>query len=305
MRIASIDVGSNTVLLLIAEWEGNEIKFVKNEYRIPRLSKNLSLTGRISEESKTKFFSVLNEYMGIIAQFHCEKILCSATAAMRKAENSGEIIKEVKEIFGIEIEVIPGEREAEYSFLGATSTFPGKDNYAVLDIGGASTEIITGNPKKITYKQSFPFGAVTLTEEYLNEFPYKNNNLTELENFIKKSFETLPLNLKSRSFPIAVAGTPTSLVGIKLGLDDYIEEKVDGAFLTKDDLNKFINYFTKTSPLRLLEDNPVFLEGRSDVILAGTMLLKEFLLKSGSDMVNVSGRGLRYGMVIDYVNSLK
>ncbi len=305
MRIASIDVGSNTVLLLIAEInEKYEINYIKNFYRVPRISKNINKHRIIDEKSIERLLNVLSEYKQIIESYECDNILIKATAAMRIAQNGEEIIKIVSDKLGFDIEIIDGELEAYYSYLGAISTFEKKDNYIVLDIGGASTEIIYGGPEKISFKKSFPFGAVSLTEKYLSSFPYNSSEIEKLVDEIKFNFSSVNLQYSDLYFPIAVAGTPTSLVAIEKNLSDYNENDIDGACLTSEIINNFSVEFNLSSPASLIEKYPKFLEGREDVIYAGTLILKSFSEIFDYRNIYVSGRGLRYGIIIDYVNKM-
>lgn len=305
MNIASIDIGSNTVLLFIAEIEERtkNFKTILNKYEAPRLGKGLKNNGNISDESIKKLLDVLTSYKNTIDEYNCKIILCTATNAMRVAKNSKEIISRIKTELDINIEIITGEKEAELSFLGASTALPGVDSRMVLDIGGGSTEIIYGSDEKINYKKSFPYGAVNLTEEFIhNEIPTKVE-LESLEKFIRKSFSEIS-GIVTPSIPlIAAAGTPTSLSAANLGLRYYDEALVEGSVLTIMDLERFILEFSSLSPADILNKYGKILSGREDVILAGTIILKTVSEILTNEKIYVSGRGIRYGSVINYIRN--
>ncbi len=304
MTIASIDIGSNTVLLLIAEVNkiSNEFKTILNRYEAPRLGKGLTDSGNISEESIEKLICVLSAYKKLINQYNCSVILCTATNAMRIAKNSEEILRRVKDEFHINIEIITGEREAELSFLGASTVLPNTQNKIVIDIGGGSTELIYGNFSRIFYKKSFPVGAVNLTEQFIHNNIPDEQELKSLENSVKNIFKELKGIFPSSTPLIAVAGTPTSLSAINLSLTDFDEDIVEGSQLTLTDINKFIDEFSLISPSEILNRYEKIISGREDVILAGTFILRSVMDIIGNDRIYISGRGIRYGSVIDYLH---
>ena len=146
MIIASIDIGTNTVLLLVAEVDTvtKKINSLRNVQRIPRIGKGLSPGRRISKDSIALFYSTLSEYRDIINQFRCEKVLVSATNAFRIASNKEELVSQIKEKFGFDVHVITGEEEGKFAYLGAISDYHEENNTLVIDIGGGSTELISG-----------------------------------------------------------------------------------------------------------------------------------------------------------------
>ncbi|MBU0474517.1 MAG: hypothetical protein KKF62_10165 [Bacteroidetes bacterium] len=299
MKIASIDIGSNTVLLLIAEVNGSEIIPIINEYRIPRISSGLSKIGIISEESITKLFEVLTEYKSIINEHNCDKIIVNGTQALRIAGNSKQILDDIKSQFNFDLNIISGETEALYSFKGALSSFTGSSNYIMIDIGGASTEIVFGNRNEIFFKKSFPIGVVVSKEKYLLTNPPTDREITNYKKELNKIFNELTEIDFQNSQIIAVAGTPTTLAALKLGMEEYSESKIEQSIITETDLNYFINKFKKLSYLDIKYHYSPIIVGREDVILAGTIILEYLMNLFKSDKLYVSGRGLRYGALIE------
>lgn len=304
MNIASIDIGSNTVLLLIAEINPTspEIKTILNKYEAPRLGRGLKKDGNISDDSIKKLLDVLSSYKKIIDEYSCETVLCTATNAMRVAKNSEEIIKKVKSDFDIDIEIIPGEREAELSFLGASSSIPEVKRKIVVDIGGGSTEIIFGENEEIIFKKSYPVGAVNTTETFIHQQPPNENEIKELKIYVQNTFAELKEILPKGMPLIAVAGTPTSLSAINLKLTEYVDDKVEGSRLSLEDIDYLISEFSFLTPEEILDKYDKIIKGREDVILAGTIILKTVCELSGNSEITVSGRGIRYGLIVDYLN---
>ena len=184
MTVASIDIGTNTILLLIAEvnLETGNIKTVENSYRIPRIGKGLLLGNPMPDENVKRMFTVVSEYSEIIKKHKCEKVLVTGTNALRIAINTPSIIRKLKEKFGYELNVISGKEEAKLSFLGATNSYNENKNLLVIDIGGGSTEIILGKGREIHFSKSYPVGVVTLTEKFFKSDPPAKK---DIESFVE------------------------------------------------------------------------------------------------------------------------
>ena len=298
MRIASIDIGSNTVLLLIAEIVNSEIIPIVNEYRIPRISTGLANSGVISEESIEKLYDILADYQSIIKNQKCEKVIVNGTQALRVAKNSEIILSEIKNRFGLELNIISGETEALYSFKGAISSFTDGDNYSMIDIGGASTEIVLGNRDEIYFRKSFPIGVVTSKEKFLKTNPPTENEINNFRNELETIFDELSKIDFENSAVISVAGTPTTLSALKQRLTDYSDSKIEKSILTKTDLEYYVSEFKKRTYTEIETDYSPMVTGREDVILAGTLILDYLLEMLKKDKLFVSGRGLRYGAIL-------
>jgi exopolyphosphatase / guanosine-5'-triphosphate,3'-diphosphate pyrophosphatase len=307
MNIASIDIGSNTVLLLIAEISDNtgNFKTIKNLYRAPRLGKGIDSTGEISSESLNKFYEVLEEYSSEIKTYNCEHVLVKATAAMRKAANREDIKAFVKNKYDIDIDIIPGDKEAQLSYLGAASILPEVSKKLVIDLGGASTEIIYGEEDNIKFRKSFPIGAVTLTDKFINNELITPEETEQIKNYCNEMFHELPSIIPASMSAIAVAGTPTTLSCIKQGLKKYTEEKVEGSVLTIGEFNSLKNELSKLTPAERLNAYGEVISGREDVILSGVIILSHIAEILELKEYHVTGKGIRYGAVVDYLNENK
>ena len=305
MNVASIDIGSNTVLLLIASINEKTLLPIINIYESPRLGKGLLIGGVILEDRISELMQILKKYKRIIKEYNCTKTILTATNAMRIASNSDDIIQRVKNELGFEIAIIPGEEEAVLSFMGASSSFTELKEKIVIDIGGGSTEIIYGNQSGVIYKHSFQTGVVSLTENFIGAFPYSNNSLIKTENHLSNLFKELNLNIPKGKTTIAVAGTPTTLSCIKQNLKFYDEDKVEDSFLTSADLNELHHKLGLLSGSEIKTNFGAVVNGREDVIFAGTLILDFLRRMLKVDGIYVSSRGLRYGNIIRYINNIK
>jgi len=300
MNIASIDIGSNTIILLIAKIVNNNIIPIFNEYRAPRISEGLNISRNISEIKIFELLKILKDFQKIIDNYGCERTIAFATNAFRIAKNSNQIINEIKTKIGLEIITITGEKEAGLSYFGAISDFPFQNNL-VIDIGGGSTEIIFGNKSNFSYLKSFPIGVVNLTERFVTSLPATDSEIADVEIQIDNHFDSLP-ELSDQYHIIAVAGTPTTLSCIKQGLKTYDEALVNCSTLSFDDLLRIKEKLKKLDRNQIIKNYGSVVIGREDVLLTGLLILQKLLERYKIRTINVSGKGIRYGAIIDYLN---
>ncbi len=298
MKIASIDIGSNTVILLIVEIKDNNILSEKNYFRIGKLGKNLTKGGLISTEKIGILFQIIEEFFTIIKKNICDEILITATNALRIAANGNEIANFIFNNYGIKVDIIPGYLEAEYSFIGASFNYSNNNmDNLIIDIGGGSTEIIIGNTKEILFKKSFQIGTVSLTDKFINGEKPNTDEVFSMENFARKSFSELSQYSNWDLSAIGVGGTPTSLSGMLNKIFVYDENKIEGAVIHKKELNNLSSALSKLTSSEILEKYKTMVEGRNDVIFASSLILKNLLEILKLNEIIVSGKGLRYGVV--------
>lgn len=305
MKIASIDIGSNTVLLLICNInENNNLETILNEYRMPRIAKGIKKGENISEEKISEFIKVMDEYVEIIKKFNCEKVLTTATASLRLAANSNTIINLVEKKYGFKIKVISGEEEAKYSYLGAKTSFQkDKNETVVIDIGGASTEIIYGNDTKIKYSNSFNIGSVKLTERCIKSDPPNEEEIKKMYLTLDDIFSELPEMIPAETKVICVAGTSTTISSINLGNRQFDEDEIEASVVTNGELLKIIHEMKLKTNMEILHDYGEVVKGRNDVIFAGAIIMEYLMKKLKSDKFFISGKGIRYGAVINYLKT--
>lgn len=282
---ASIDIGTNSCRLLIAEMneERNKMNFcIDRQLEVVKLGEGVNKNKKLKKDAIDRAITTLKKYKSTIENFKIteENILCFATSATRDAENKDEFIERVKKDANINIKCISGEEEASYSFEGVISDIDEEfknDNYVVVDIGGGSTEFIFGNKKYgIIKSKSIDIGCVRITEEFFSE-NYSNENIIyankKIENTFKehKAFFDTIKNTKDFIL-IGVAGTITTQISVRDKMKEYSAEKINGSILSIEDIFNNIELFSDEK----LRTNIVGLDKkREDVILAGTLILLE------------------------------
>jgi exopolyphosphatase/guanosine-5'-triphosphate,3'-diphosphate pyrophosphatase len=298
MIVASIDIGTNTVLLLIARIDkGNcSIHPLYEEQQMPRLGKGLKPNGEIEKDKVELLTQILSEYQKTIIDHNCEKIIVSATNALRIAKNSKEIIQSIKSKFNFEVNVISGELEAEYAFLGAVSSIKDFSTALIIDIGGGSTELIFGNQNEILYKKSFSIGSVSVSENYLLQSPPQKTELKKLEDHFFLLFKEIK-NKLTPAVTIGIAGTVTTLACMIKNVKQFDAELIEGSKFTKIELDDLIKNLLELNPEQILDQFGEVLKGREDIITGGAIILANLMDKINSNEIFVSSRGIRYGAI--------
>ncbi len=292
MRIAGIDIGTNTILMTIADYDGIDLKLIRDEHSLARLGQDLNQTGVISKQALDRAVKILENYKLICENLNVDLINAAGTSALRDAKNSGEVLKILSETLNNNIMVLRGSEEAKISFLG---TVEDDQESMVVDIGGGSTEIIHGKESNIFNYISIQMGAVRLAEKYFLPHPPESANIQLAITSIWQDLDSVKFGCDDCKL-YAVAGTPTTLAAISLGLKDYDREKVHLYKLSKNKINQLVDLLFKTSLNDIIEKfgvNPM----RADVISAGGLILKLIMEKLEKDSVIVSANGLRFGLI--------
>lgn len=304
MTVASIDIGTNTVLLLIAEIdiENEKIKTISDLHRIPRLGKGLLAGEKIKKEKIDLFLEIMSEFHKIIVKHKVNKIIASATNAFRIASNSDEIIRIVKDKFNIDIEIISGEEEAFYSFLGATSGIKKLEEALVIDIGGGSTELFFGNRSNLEFRKSYQIGTVSATEKFFPNLPPEQPQIDELNTFLQNTFNEIS-GFDAPKIVSAVAGTPVTLFSMIHKIMNYDAPKIENKYLYLDELENLSEIINKLNPSEVENNYGDILKGREDIILSGCYILLNIMVLLNLDKVMVSSKGIRYGAIANYLQN--
>jgi exopolyphosphatase / guanosine-5'-triphosphate,3'-diphosphate pyrophosphatase len=306
-RRTSIDIGTNTMLMLIADYDATQHKIstVLDIQRIPRLGKNVDKERNIMPESISKAIVILNEYKKISEENDSETIRATATSFIRDAHNKEEFISAVKSATGIEIEILSGNDEAKWTFIGGVydKLNNGNNNITTIDIGGGSTEISTAfgfdNIRSLGAGiecKSLNIGSVRINEKFLSSHPPSYENLVLAEQFINEHLNDLDFAIDGSSL-IGVAGTVTTLGAIKLELDRFEADKVDNLVINIHEIEKILGMLIpmKLEEIYLMGD---YMEGRADIVIPGILILKCFMKKFVLNDVRISTKGLRYGILL-------
>ncbi|XWN38398.1 MAG: Ppx/GppA phosphatase family protein [Balneola sp.] len=300
---AAIDIGTNTVLLLVAEEQENGFKILHEEQRMPRLGKGVDVNKRLSYQSMERVTEVIKEYKNILSTRFPEvsEVIVTATSAVRDASNRNEFIDVVKEEAGFEIKLLSGDQEAEYTFQGALTVFDEEvtGDVFVLDIGGGSTEVALGRDGELINMHSFDMGCVRFTERFLIQDPPFQEQIRECRQVVKNMFDAKNFKHKKDIRAVGVAGTLTSLGAIDLQIDEYDPELLNGHLIVREKLRKVIEIFSAHTHEQLLKLSPKVLKGREDVFLAGLLILEGFLNYTDLEEIRVSTGGIRHGALLN------
>ena len=301
MRIATIDIGTNTILMLIADVSADgALTVVREEHVIARLGKGVDGLKRFTPETFTKALGYLDRFRGIAKALLAERIIACGTSAFRDASNSGEFIAFIRQKLGIEIEVLSGHREAELTYQGAVSESlveNEQQSFAVLDIGGGSTELTAGIGTNLVSMESLDIGCVRLTERYLKNSPPTETALNEAASEII-SWTGGFHRLEPQTRLLGVAGTVTTLAAMELNLKTYDPNRVSGRYISSQTIDRYANTLSTMTVPEMVRTYPQIQEGRADIILAGLLILRECLKQIGAGGIVASDRGLRYGMAL-------
>lgn len=293
MKVAALDLGTNSFLLLIVEEDRKGLRRVlHDESVIVRLGEGLLQSGRIKEEALVRAEACLSAFRETLDHHQPIVVQAVTTAAARDAENAQEFLS-LCEDYEIPVVTLTGDEEARMSYFGAVPADE-KNPCCVIDIGGGSTETIVGLKGKIQFAKSLSYGAVKMTEKFILQQPTPVQQITALRTHLQKISEETWAQVEALSPQkiIAVAGTPTTLAACVLGKFDA--DRVEGFRLSKSDLQKWIEIFAELSIEEKKSRYP--LGKRADVILAGSLILYEFLNRIGSEEIFVSTKGIRYGL---------
>jgi len=300
---ASIDIGTNTALLLVADVDNGNLSVVQEEQRVPRLGKGVDRDGILSSESIEQVVKVIGEYQNLLSRDYPEvkQAIVTGTSAVRDASNREELVKAIKDETGWSLRILSGEEEAEWTFAGALSMLSEEhknQKSVILDIGGGSTEVALGADHTVNDRFSFSMGSIRFTERYLTGDPPSKPEIERCREVIRREFETHPFSISQDVQAVGVAGTVTSLAFILLNLAEYKPEQISNYLLQKNEVEQFIDYFSSHTVRQALEKWPVVMEGRADVMLAGLLILEGFLSKYSLDSIRVSTGGIRHGAVL-------
>ncbi|MBN9400117.1 MAG: Ppx/GppA family phosphatase ['Candidatus Kapabacteria' thiocyanatum] len=292
---AGIDIGTNTMLMVIGRMDGNDLVVMRDEHSIARLGEGVDATGTISEAAVVRGCDILGRYAAIIRDMGVSRVRAVATSAMRDATNATEVRHRLEQALGWPIDVIDGEEEAGLTFIGTVGT---DDRPAtVIDIGGGSTEFVKGTGGVVSASRSIDIGAVRCTERYLGTLPADRDAILKARGEIRTMISDIVTLIGDAGRLVGVAGTPTSLAAVDQGLASFDASRIDGYVLTAvrvhDRAEELLRY--TLDEVRAL---PGVHPQRADILPAGALLLDEAMSVLGADSVTVSTRGLRYGVLL-------
>ena len=303
MKLATIDIGTNTTLLLVASVEGQTLEVLADRAEITRLGRGIGQQGALAPDAIARTLAALRDYAALARQ-HGASVAAVGTEALRRAPNAAAFLGPAAEILGTEVEVIDGEREAALTFRAVAASFAdaGQGRLVVVDIGGGSTEIVLASDGEVGFRVSLPLGSVRLTEAYVRSDPPTAAEQTAIAAAIDAAIASVPLPAPPAAL-VGVAGTVTSLAAMSLELASYDPARVHGYRLSRADLARQVARLaasTQAERERMIGLDP----RRADVIFAGALILDRIAAAAGAGDIRVSDRGIRWGLLYELAQSL-
>lgn len=295
MRVGVVDIGTNTVRLLVADVDGVSVVDVHRESVVVGLGTGVDTAGRFDPEAVARALASIERFGHLLDASGVVRRRAVATSASRDAADSGEVLARMAGVLGVEPEVVTGAEEAALSFLGATTGLPGASPVLVIDPGGGSTEFVVGGASGFD-AVSIDIGSVRLTERSLPDRPAHATQVDDARRHVRSLLTGVPRAEAARV--IGVGGTFTTLAAIDLGLAVHDRQRVHGTVVGLDRLDAIVEHLAgltveETAAIPSLES------GRAPVLLAGAVVAAEAVRHTGHPQVTVSETDLLDGMALE------
>jgi exopolyphosphatase / guanosine-5'-triphosphate,3'-diphosphate pyrophosphatase len=299
VRIAVVDIGTNSTRLLIADVEGTGVTEIERRTTVTNMGRGVDHTGMICSDAVDDVCSVIADYKSQFEEMGAERVMAIATSAVRDAVNGEAFIAELRERFDLDARLLTGAEEANLTYLGATSHRPAEESTLVFDIGGGSTELIIGTGSRVGFHTSLQAGTIRQSERHLSSDPPDTHELedlaAEIRNLIERAIATEP-HAKARR-AIAVAGTPTSLAAIDQGLEPYDPGRVHGYRLGMRRIQRMLSRLSSL-PLAERLRVPGLQPGRAPTIVAGAVILVQVMRAFKLTEIEVSELDILHGSAL-------
>ncbi len=306
MRLAAIDVGTNSTKLIVADVsEDGALTVISEQAEVTRLGEGVDATRRLGDAAQTRTLEAISRFAEDARQLGAVQVLGAGTSALRDAENGSDFLADVINGAGVEIEIISGDREAQLAFFAVASDpslgLSASDPLLVFDIGGGSTELILGDGQGMGRHRSLDVGAVRLTERFLASDPPTDSELALASDCVRDALNTFPVP-NSALRVIGIGGTALNVTAVTLGLTQPDPAAVHALSISQADVAAALARF-ESLPLAERRLIPGLEPKRADVIVAGALLLDALLTHFRAHHFTLSARGLRYGLLAEYAKS--
>ena len=300
MRVAVIDIGTNSTRLLVADVERGGVRELARESRVTRLGRGVDLSGQLATEAIDDVCATVADYISIYGELDAERVAAIATSAVRDARNADAFMAELRERFALESRILDGDEEARLTYAGACTACSPDQNTLLVDIGGGSTELVIGSGAEVGFHTSLKVGTVRHTERHLRADPPAPGDLEDLAADVRSLIDA---ELTDRahviaSNGIAVAGTPTSLAAIDLELDPYDPDAVHGHRLGMPKIQHMLSQLASV-PLEERRQITGLPPGRAPTIVAGAVILIQVMRAFGLREIEVSEHDILYGAALE------
>jgi exopolyphosphatase / guanosine-5'-triphosphate,3'-diphosphate pyrophosphatase len=307
IRRAVIDVGTNSIKLLVADVRGQTVLPVHEESRQTRLGKGFYETHQLQPESIARTAEAVWEFGEIAREKNASTVRVVATSAARDAINSQQLTSAIERACGLKTEIISGVREADWAFQGVTTdTELAKHPLLLLDVGGGSTEFILGHGSKKYFAHSFPLGTVRLLEKFPHADPPTRSEFNTCRDWVKAFLQSevrphLEPMLKNETgavYLVGTGGTTSILARMEKKLDRFDRDKIDRTVLTFERVQAQRKNLWRL-PLAERKEIPGLPKLRADIILSGVLIFEAVMAEFGFEQLRVSTRGLRFAAVME------
>ena len=301
-RVAVIDLGTNSTRLMVADISSDgDVIELERETRVTRLGRGVDLSGKLSDEGIEAVCAAVADYMATIHPLDPDHVVAIATSAVRDSSNGEAFLAELRERFALSPRLIDGETEARLTFAGATAGRPDVEScILVADIGGGSTELVTGCDREVEFWTSLQAGVVRQTERHVTHDPPLQAELEELADEVRGTVVDV-IAAASPPHPdvgIAVAGTPTSLAAIELGIVPYDATLVHGHRLTMAAIQRTLSKLASV-PMAERFLLPGLQPERAPTIVAGVVILIQVMRAFGLEEIEVSEHDILHGAALE------
>jgi len=306
VRVATIDIGTNTVLMLIAESRGEEVVAIEDHAQITRLGYGVDRTKRLDDSAVERTLAVLSQYAERARALGVGGVTAVATSAARDAANGDDFRRRAAEILGAEVDVASGAREAVLTFRGALGglDIARGSSVAVIDVGGGSTEIVAGLADgPIVFAHSYDVGSVRMTERHVHGDPPTLASLAAVRADVRATFGAPPPPPGPFTAVVAIAGTATTYAAIDLELVSYADSPPHGHRMDVPQIETIAARLARL-PLEERRRTTGLEPKRADVIVSGGIVLSEAARALGTTVVSVSDRGVRWGLALELLEKL-
>ncbi|MBP3906972.1 MAG: Ppx/GppA family phosphatase [Peptostreptococcaceae bacterium] len=289
MKIGAIDIGTNSMRLLVAEYIDGKLYNREKFVNTTRIGQGVDSEGYISEEAIERNIKALKEFSDIANEKGCEYIYCIGTSALRDSKNGNEFIDLAKVETNLDVDIISGEEESNLGFIGVLQGLDDTNNILVLDIGGGSTEFILGDESGIKYAKSENVGALRMTEKFLATDPICENEFEDMSNFIEETISDTINILREKNIRqiVGIGGTITSVSAINQELETYFMEKIHGSKVNEKELDNILQNLKKMT-LNDKKNIKGLQPKRADIITAGVRILNIIMKKLEKENIIVS-----------------
>ena len=295
VKIAALDLGSNSTRLLIADISGEKFNTLEKSHVVTKMAEGLEENGFISDEAKKRVIKTLKTFLKKIKKHEVVEVFAVGTAAMRDSSNTDEFIDEIRRKLDIEVEIITGQQEGIFTSLGVHHFMDNLQNYLIVDIGGRSTEFIYEDNNKVI-SHSLDLGVVTLTEKYFSELPTNRDNIVKAEQEVMDALSNL--KIPNAKLLIGVSGTATSLGAIHLEQDRFDEDAIHNIEISQLELTNIKNIVQKLSEPEIITKFNGVDPKRAKTITSGIVILENIMKRYENSSIIISKNDILEGLIL-------